>query len=120
LKIELIHTVVQVYVRLKCQLRFGGKRELATEMDSRVCILCLKLEAIFMHGLKKKPLLNSPTSQSSILSGTLQLNSIINLKLELFLFHFISIQYYLFESKIIIKFNLNENSYFFSDKKQEI
>jgi hypothetical protein len=49
-------------------------------------VLCLKLEAIFMHGLKKKPmLLNSSSSQSSsssssILAGTLQFNSIISLK----------------------------------------
>lgn len=38
---------------IKCQLRFGGKKELATDIDSRVICLCSQLEAIFIHGLKK-------------------------------------------------------------------
>lgn len=54
----------------ECQLRFGGKRELATDMDGRVCFLCQKLEAIFMHGLKKK-------TSTSILSNN-QLNILAN------------------------------------------
>lgn len=37
----------------ECQLRFGGKRELATDIDGRVLFLCNKLELIFLHGLKK-------------------------------------------------------------------
>ncbi|RNA09545.1 sorting nexin-29 isoform X2, partial [Brachionus plicatilis] len=37
----------------ECQLRFGGKRELATDIDGRVLFLCTKLELIFLHGLKK-------------------------------------------------------------------
>ena len=58
----------------ECQLRFGGKRELATDIDGRVIFLCQKLEAVFMHGLKKK-------SNPSILPNNLQLNTLAsNLK----------------------------------------
>jgi hypothetical protein len=57
-------------------LRFGGKRELATELDGRVCILCVKLEAIFTYGLKNQ---NNKASGFA-LANTLQLNSLINLK----------------------------------------
>lgn len=39
----------------KCQKRFGGKTELATEFDSSVAGLCLTLEAVFSHGLRNKP-----------------------------------------------------------------
>lgn len=39
----------------KCQKRFGGKTELATEFDSCVAALCLTLEAVFSHGLRNKP-----------------------------------------------------------------
>lgn len=56
----------------ECQLRFGGKRELATDIDGRVCFLCQKLEAIFSHGLKKR------YNTSYYLSNNLQLNSIAN------------------------------------------
>ena len=59
----------------ECQLRFGGKRELATEVDGRVCFLCLKLEALFMHGLKK-----SFVAQLNSSVNNLQLGSIMNLK----------------------------------------
>ncbi|XP_067931855.1 sorting nexin-29-like [Watersipora subatra] len=36
----------------ECQLRFGGKGELATENDSRVAVLCAALENCLKHGLK--------------------------------------------------------------------
>lgn len=39
-----------------CQKRYGGKTELATELDSCVTGLCFSLEAIFCHGLRNKSL----------------------------------------------------------------
>lgn len=38
-----------------CQKRYGGKTELATELDSCIVGLCLSLEEIFLHGLKSQP-----------------------------------------------------------------
>ena len=35
-----------------CQVRFGGKSELATESEEVIANLCLKFEAILYHGLK--------------------------------------------------------------------
>ncbi|CAF0886504.1 unnamed protein product [Brachionus calyciflorus] len=57
----------------ECQLRFGGKRELATDIDGRVIFLCTKLEQIFLHGLKKQVKSNFTTTNlvkntSSLLS----------------------------------------------------
>ncbi|KAG1676004.1 Sorting nexin-29 [Nymphon striatum] len=37
----------------QCQIRFGGRAELATDSDSRVACLCNRLEAVLCHGLKK-------------------------------------------------------------------
>lgn len=37
----------------QCQVRFGGKSELATDQDSRVSCLCAQFEIILSHGLKK-------------------------------------------------------------------
>lgn len=37
----------------QCQVRFGGKSELATDGDSRVVCLLTQFEAIFQHGFKK-------------------------------------------------------------------
>lgn len=36
----------------QCQIQFGGKTELATEADSRVCCLCSAWEVVLQHGLK--------------------------------------------------------------------
>ncbi|CAH1999940.1 unnamed protein product [Acanthoscelides obtectus] len=49
----------------ECQKRYGGKTELATEFDSCVAGLCLSLEAIFLHGLKPKPL-NAENASSAL------------------------------------------------------
>ncbi|KAG0727048.1 Sorting nexin-29 [Chionoecetes opilio] len=38
-----------------CQVRFGGRTELATESDERVAVLCGQLEAILSYGLKPRP-----------------------------------------------------------------
>ncbi|XP_063844275.1 sorting nexin-29-like [Scylla paramamosain] len=38
-----------------CQVRFGGRTELATESDERVAFLCTQLEATLSHGLKPRP-----------------------------------------------------------------
>lgn len=40
----------------KCQARFGGRAELATESDPHVASLCTGLEAALSHGLRAKPL----------------------------------------------------------------
>jgi sorting nexin-29 len=55
----------------ECRLRFGGKRELATEMDTRVCLLCLQLEALFTFALK-------PQSDYTNQSTQLIKNKLIN------------------------------------------
>ncbi|XP_074647964.1 sorting nexin-29-like isoform X2 [Tubulanus polymorphus] len=36
----------------QCQVRFGGKKELATDADSRVVCLCNYWEAVLQHGIK--------------------------------------------------------------------
>ncbi|GFY50133.1 sorting nexin-29 [Trichonephila inaurata madagascariensis] len=37
----------------QCQIRFGGRTELATENDSRVVCLCAQFEAVLQHGIRK-------------------------------------------------------------------
>ncbi|XP_022248128.1 sorting nexin-29-like isoform X3 [Limulus polyphemus] len=37
----------------QCQIRFGGRGELATETDSRVVCLCAQFEAVLQHGLRR-------------------------------------------------------------------
>ncbi|KFM73226.1 Sorting nexin-29, partial [Stegodyphus mimosarum] len=37
----------------QCQIRFGGRTELATENDSRVVCLCTQFEAVLQHGMRK-------------------------------------------------------------------
>lgn len=63
----------------KCQKRFGGKTELATEFDNCVAALCLSLEAVFLHGNRNKPQENAQTSTfkqvSDIVTNSLNLNS---------------------------------------------
>lgn len=103
----------------QCQLRFGGKRELATEMDGRVCFLCLKLEAIFLHGLKKTPN-NLGNNQPSLLAnGGAQINSMI--KYIYYNRHFLksNITHYVIYSRnnSILKSTGNLISHFFDDSK---
>uniref|UniRef100_A0A3P8Q8V6 Sorting nexin 29 n=1 Tax=Astatotilapia calliptera TaxID=8154 RepID=A0A3P8Q8V6_ASTCA len=40
-------------VWLDCQIRFGGRKEIATDSDSRVICLCAQFEAVLQHGLRK-------------------------------------------------------------------
>ncbi|KAF0301242.1 Sorting nexin-29 [Amphibalanus amphitrite] len=47
----------------QCQIRFGGKRELATDMDPRICCLCQQLEAVLQHGLRQPEASNTPFRQ---------------------------------------------------------
>lgn len=53
---ELLEAVKQ------CQIRFGGRAELATESHPRVAILCNRIEAALCHGLRSKPLLPKNSS----------------------------------------------------------
>ncbi|XP_054267028.1 sorting nexin-29 isoform X2 [Macrosteles quadrilineatus] len=50
LQTELLHSVKL------CQTRFGGRTELATELDPHVVDVCNKLEAVLSHGLRTKAL----------------------------------------------------------------
>lgn len=50
LQTELLHSVKL------CQTRFGGRTELATELDPHVVDVCNKLEAVLNHGLRSKAL----------------------------------------------------------------
>ncbi|CAH2306974.1 sorting nexin-29 [Pelobates cultripes] len=38
---------------LNCQIRFGGRKEIASDSDSRVICLCAQFEAVLQHGLKR-------------------------------------------------------------------
>ncbi|XP_034049282.1 sorting nexin-29 isoform X2 [Thalassophryne amazonica] len=37
----------------QCQIRFGGRKEIATDSDSRVICLCAQFEAVLQHGLRR-------------------------------------------------------------------
>ncbi|KAJ9595508.1 hypothetical protein L9F63_013273 [Diploptera punctata] len=46
----------------QCQIRFGGRAELATESHPRIAVLCNRIEAVLCHGLRSKPLLSKNSS----------------------------------------------------------
>uniref|UniRef100_A0A1B6EX13 Sorting nexin-29 n=1 Tax=Cuerna arida TaxID=1464854 RepID=A0A1B6EX13_9HEMI len=50
LQADLLHSVKL------CQIRFGGRTELATELDPHVVDVCNRLEAVLSHGLRTKAL----------------------------------------------------------------
>lgn len=61
----------------KCQVRFGGRAELATESDPHVASLCCRLEAALSHGLRSKPLNKTSSAfkqMTEIVSTSLMLN----------------------------------------------
>ncbi|XP_012694421.1 sorting nexin-29 [Clupea harengus] len=37
----------------QCQIRFGGRKEIAADSDSRVICLCAQFESVLQHGLRK-------------------------------------------------------------------
>uniref|UniRef100_A0A9J8BK06 Sorting nexin 29 n=1 Tax=Cyprinus carpio carpio TaxID=630221 RepID=A0A9J8BK06_CYPCA len=37
----------------QCQIRFGGRKEIASDSDSRFICLCAQFEAVLQHGLRK-------------------------------------------------------------------
>ncbi|CAN7940553.1 unnamed protein product, partial [Ixodes hexagonus] len=53
----------------QCQIRYGGRKELATESDSRVVNLCTQFEAVLQHGMKKSKGLSSIRQVSEIVKG---------------------------------------------------
>lgn len=52
---KVLQTELLTSVKL-CQTRFGGRTELATELDPHVVDVCDKLEAVLSHGLRSKVL----------------------------------------------------------------
>lgn len=50
LQTDLLHSVKL------CQTRFGGRTELATELDNHVVDVCNKIETVLSHGLRVKTL----------------------------------------------------------------
>ncbi|XP_070580606.1 sorting nexin-29-like [Ptychodera flava] len=50
----------------QCQVRFGGRTELATDGDSRVSCLCAQFETVLQHGMKK---INKPFSVFKQVTG---------------------------------------------------
>ncbi|XP_071954591.1 sorting nexin-29-like [Antedon mediterranea] len=63
----------------QCQVRFGGRTELATDVDSRVSCLCAQFETVLMHGLKKSS--GNPLSAIKQMTG-IQVPSIAGIKTE--------------------------------------
>uniref|UniRef100_A0A674CYT3 Sorting nexin 29 n=1 Tax=Salmo trutta TaxID=8032 RepID=A0A674CYT3_SALTR len=41
------------FMSVQCQIRFGGRKEIASDLDSRVICLCAQFEAVLQHGLRK-------------------------------------------------------------------
>lgn len=74
---KLLSTLLD-YVK-QCQVKYGGKTELATEFDHCVAGLCCALEAVLSHGLRTKPqdeLHGSALKQvSDIVSSSLSFNN---------------------------------------------
>lgn len=62
LQSDLLHSVKL------CQTRFGGRTELATELDPHVVDVCNKLEAVLCHGLRSKVL---PKKNNSAIKSVL-------------------------------------------------
>ncbi|KAI1301756.1 Sorting nexin-29 [Halotydeus destructor] len=52
----------------ECLARFGGRSELATELDGRVIKLCTAIEDIFSHGLKSNRNLLKATKNAIVKS----------------------------------------------------
>lgn len=45
----------------ECQSRYGGRTELATELDNHVSNVCHSFEAIFSHGLQSRIVIKAGT-----------------------------------------------------------
>lgn len=62
----------------QCQIRYGGKTELASEKDIQVAELCSSLEAVLSHGLRSTPITTQLTTStlkqvSKLIAGRLHL-----------------------------------------------
>ncbi|XP_064478663.1 sorting nexin-29-like isoform X2 [Ornithodoros turicata] len=53
----------------QCQIRFGGRQELATEGDGRVVNLCTQFEAVLQHGMKKGKGISAVKPVSELVKG---------------------------------------------------
>lgn len=53
----------------QCQVRFGGRTELATDSDSRVSCLCSAWETVLLHGLKGSPKALAALKQVTEMTG---------------------------------------------------
>uniref|UniRef100_A0A8D3CIX2 Sorting nexin 29 n=1 Tax=Scophthalmus maximus TaxID=52904 RepID=A0A8D3CIX2_SCOMX len=48
-----VFPIIIPLISFQCQIRFGGRKEIATDSDSRVICLCAQFEAVLQHGLRK-------------------------------------------------------------------
>ncbi|BFZ17980.1 hypothetical protein BsWGS_21019 [Bradybaena similaris] len=75
----------------QCQVRFGGRSELATDLDSRVSCLCSAWETALQHGIKKSntalSALKQITEKSSLLK-TYLFSDVINPETEPVFWHY--------------------------------
>lgn len=63
----------------QCQVRFGGRTELATDSDSRVSCLCSAWETVLLHGLKGSPKALAALKQVTEMTG---LNKVTGMFIE--------------------------------------
>ncbi|MGH0118766.1 UNVERIFIED_CONTAM: hypothetical protein FKN15_062228 [Acipenser sinensis] len=52
-KLPTIFTNGNVCLFHQCQIHFGGRKEIASDSDSRVICLCAQFEAVLLHGLRR-------------------------------------------------------------------
>uniref|UniRef100_A0A6Q2Z919 Sorting nexin 29 n=1 Tax=Esox lucius TaxID=8010 RepID=A0A6Q2Z919_ESOLU len=52
-KTECCNKIKRYFNKVLCQIRFGGRKEIASDSDSRVICLCAQFEAVLQHGLRK-------------------------------------------------------------------
>ncbi|XP_064641818.1 sorting nexin-29-like isoform X2 [Lineus longissimus] len=61
----------------QCQVRFGGKKELATDSDSRVSCLCSSWEVVLQHGMRHTKKALSTLKQVSEMTGLTKMTGVL-------------------------------------------
>ncbi|XP_014781203.1 sorting nexin-29 [Octopus bimaculoides] len=64
----------------QCQVRFGGRRELATDGDSRVSCLCAAWEAVLQYGLRYSNKAFSALKQVSEITGLRKVTRFVDME----------------------------------------